>query len=759
MARFAVVQNGTDVARSSWADTAECYRACARLASDDITVLTPEFYADDAAESLLATLDPDELACLVLTSNALTSGQVMRGVTRHLDRLHEYIDNGGGLLVLHQWLDSLAPVVPAHLCPPMFTRRSQAPDPAGVHTHRRDDLLLHFPEPVDIDGLRDGGHENGPDWFYFKAFDVATLPSELKAVLVGGDGEAVLVRTDDHRHERVVLCTPLLDWQGRTALLANAIRWAAFGTPHRLLRRSPEAAAMTLLDRWLCTDGRCTVSVGTGAVSDSERWLLTDPESLVDMFVVPQVDVAELQTEDSVQRFLRRGGTMLTADAAGAPIGQVTAYVGDYVQRDLAASLYAEMRAVDGWLSVESAFDIRNIAGAVVLLWADPPNRTPRAVSPDELARLREEISARLMEPRHREDVASSIALAQTYALLRGEANPDLALVDWMADRPLARSFEVRLQLDAVTAGWCGKQAGGFLRDAAAALAAQPALASVSPVVRLLDSVALLDQLGLLPEDADGAAALAAAVVDRLDAFALVPETGWSSLEATADVVRGLVALLERLDPDQDDLERRLSAFTVAGADVLRRALRRYERNVRGVAWRARLTHALVIADRASPVALQRLATLEWPSDGARTGSPTAAERSLVEHLAGENKRLAEAGAALRRTLADQQEKLNEQRRSIVVGQATATWVPTLVLGAVGITAAVLVGSSSVWELLANVGVLLTALVTVLTLLYTWLARSGLLSPRATAIQKALEASAVPLITTLGRVKGRGKEK
>jgi len=100
---------------------------------------------------------------------------------------------------------------------------------------------------------------------------------------------------------------------------------------------------------------------------------------------------------------------------------------------------------------------------------------------------------------------------------------------------------------------------------------------------------------------------------------------------------------------------------------------------------------------------------------------------------------------------------LARQRLAVAIGQATATWAPTLVLAAIGVTAAVLVGSTSVWELLANLGVLLTALVTLLALLYTWLARAGLLTPRATAIQAALEASAVPLLTSLGRVKGRSK--
>jgi hypothetical protein len=766
MVKIAVVQNGTDVARSSWADVADTYRACAALLSDEVLTVTVEFFADEVVGRMLAELDRDTFACVVFTSNALTSDQVHRAVVRHLEQLHGYLAKGGGLVVLHQWLDSLSPVIPDRLCPTMATRQSAAPDPNPVHPFRRDDVLLHYPVEVAVDRLRDGGHESGPAWLFYKALDLPALPDALKAVLVRDETEAVVVRTDDHVPERIVISTALLDWQHNMDLLVNAMRWAAFGSPHRLVRRGEEAAPTKFLHRWLRMDGSSTFSVAVepgASLSGAERWLLTDPESQLEVFIVPADHLPVTHDQPEVIRFLERGGTLLTADAeTKLAASRVSVFVGHYAERTLAREFYAELRAVSGWNSVESAFDVRNIVGALVLLWADEPNRTPAAVSPAEVAGLGPEIRTRLSTTRHQEDVASSIALAQTLALLGAGPEADLGLVDWMFERPLARSFDVRLQLIAVRAGWAGRPEPGYVASACAELEqAAPGLASVSPVVRILDSVALLGQLGLLEAKPAEIAAIGELVADLLDAFPAQPEMGWVSVEASADVVRGLIALLDVLPAEHDVLAARLADHAVTGADVLQRALRRYERNVRGVAWRARLTHGLVLAARYFPIGLQRLSTLQWPDSGfgpsagtPGTGSPVT-ERSLVEHLGAENKRLQARQEESAATIRDKDVLLTEQQLATRVGRVVATWLPIVLLVVGAVSVAVAVGVQSVWSLIANIGVLLAALVTLLALLFAGLARVHLLSPSGRTVQIALEKAAVPLLTSLGKVRGR----
>jgi hypothetical protein len=761
MSRIAVIQNGTDVSRSSWADVADCYDEAARLISDDAMTVAVEFFVDDAVEHLLAALDRDEIQCIVFATNSLTSERVERAVAKNLDRVHSYIACGGGVVLLHQWRDSLSPVLPELLCPAMATRTSLAPDPTPVHRLRRDDILLHHPIDVSMDRLRDGGFGFGPSWLFFKALDLSTLPTAYKAVLVRNDTEAVLVRTDDHVPQRVVVCTPLLDWQHNVELLANLLEWAAFGSPTRLVRIGDNVAPTKFLHSWLGMDGSAAVSSvppQARELSVDECWLLTDPESQVEVFVVPPENLRLMQDRPEVLRFLERGGTMLTTDAATElPASRITAYVGNYTQRELARTLYAEMRAVPGWDSVESAFDLRNIVGALVLLWSDEVNRTPGAVPPSEISGLVDEILQRLSTPRHQEDVSSSIALAQTVALLGAPAGPhlDLRLVDAMLERPLAQNFDVRLQILAVRAGWRSIADPDYLREVHAALAAAaPDLGRVSPIVRVLDSIALLHQLELLAADPACVAELGALIADQLDSYAPQADVGWMSVEATADVVRGLLAILDLLGSDSEPVARRLAEHAVAGADIVRRELaKNYERNARGVAWRARLTNALVLADHYFPVGLQRLTTLRWPDSSTVNAVVSPTQRSLVEYLAAENKRLRDLQEQTAAAGDAKDGQLSTQRTAAAIGRGVATWLPTLLLIASGIVIAAAVGSSSFWGLVANVGVLVSALVTLLTLLFTGLDKVHLLAASAQPIRNGIKNVGEPLLDSLGKLK------
>jgi hypothetical protein len=207
-----------------------------------------------------------------------------------------------------------------------------------------------------------------------------------------------------------------------------------------------------------------------------------------------------------------------------------------------------------------------------------------------------------------------------------------------------------------------------------------------------------------------------------------------------------------------------VAALVATGADTLWRGLPRYERNLRGVAWRARLTHALVEADRHFPIGLQRLATLEWPDGSTSTAAGTDAERTLVEHLGARNASLREdAGAAaetaaetereLHASVADRDERLRSQRLAVMLGRGTATLVPTLLLVALAVVVLVAVGWTSVWGLLGNVSGIATGLLTVLGLLYSGLARVNLLADPAKPLAGAAEKVAVPVISALGKLK------
>jgi hypothetical protein len=758
MSMIAVIQNGTDVSRSSWADVADCFHEAARLICDDIVNVGLQFFADDEVEHLLASL-ADDVDCIVFATNSLTSDRVQRAVANNRKRLHRYIDNGGGLVLLHQWLDTLSMVLPKQMCPAMATRTSPAPDPAPVQRQNRDDILLHYPMQSSTDRLRDGGFEFGPSWLYFKALDRPTLPDVFKAVLVRDETEVVLARTDDHAAQRVVISTPLLDWQRNVELLANIMRWAAFGSPTRLVRVGDNAASTKLLHWWLCLDGLSAVSqvpAQAGDLSGAERWLLTDPESQVEVFIVPPENLQLMHDRPEVVHFLERGGTMLTTGVTSElPAIKITAYVGDYTKRELARGLYARLRSIPGWDTAESAFELRNIAAAVMLLWSDEFNRTAGAVPPSDLDGLAEEIFRRLATPRHQEDLSSSIALAQTVAVLGAAAESKLELVDAMLARPMAQQFDVRLQIAAVRLGWTHKVDPGYPQAALAALVeAAPNLNRVAPVVRVLDAIALLHELGLLAGDPACILELGEQIADQLERFPPQPGVGWTSSEATADVVRGVLSILDLLGPGGGTVARRLAEHAVAGADIMVQGLARGGRsNMRGVAWRARLTHALVMADDYFPLGLQRLTTLRWPDFAADSAVVSPMQRSLIERLASENNRVRNLYKQAVAASEAKDAQLANERIAAKLGRAAATWLPTLALIAGGIGIGVGVGSNSFWGLVANIGVLVSALVTLLTILFAGLDRVHLLAGSAQVMRDSLKTVAEPVLGSLGKLK------
>ncbi|WP_140416518.1 hypothetical protein [Arthrobacter globiformis] len=766
MGTIAVIQNGTDVSRSSWADVAaDHFHEAVRLLSDGVISANVEFFADDEAGHLLASLDTNDVVCVVFATNSLTSDRVSRAVAKNLKNLHAYINRGGGLVLLHQWVNSLSSVLPNNLCPAMGTRTSPAPDPEPVRPPQSDgtdDIVLHYPIQVSLDKLRDDGFDAGPSWLFFKALEWRTLPDLFKPVLVRNEAEAVLVRTKDHTAHRVVVCTPLFDWQGNTAMLANLIRWAAFGPPMRLLHIGENPAPRKLLHWWLGSDGSSAVSGlpgKPGELSKAERWLLTNPQSQVELFVVPPEDLPLMQHNAEILLFLERGGTVLTTASENEfPATRITAYVGRYTQRERARNLYARLRAVNGWDTVESAFQLRNIAAALTFLWTDPSNHTPGAISPGEINGLVGEILERLAIRRHQEDVSSSIALGQVVALLGSPKQQDLHLVETMLERKSAGQFDVRLQILALRIGWTRDAGQDYLKEVHAALVkAAPHLSRAAPVVRILDSIALLHQLGLLRTDPECVNALGELIADQLARFAPQPEVGWTSVEATADVVRGVLAILDLLGKGYPQASQRLAEHAVSGAQVVLYELGRETPgpDARDAARRARLTHALLLATEYFPVGLQRLTSLRWPDSSATTAAVSSTKGTLIDHLTVENKRLRDLQRETVAASVAKDAQLSQERLATTVGQVAATWLPTLLLITAGIMVAVEVGSDSWQGLLGNVGLLVSALLTLLGFWFDRLNKWHLLAKPGQRLLHGLKNVVEPLLGSLGKLKGR----
>ncbi|HLK00487.1 MAG TPA: hypothetical protein VKU39_11340, partial [Streptosporangiaceae bacterium] len=728
--RIAVIQDGTELARQTDADISGVFERCCELLAADGLDASAVYVTDDMATGLIEQLDPDAYACVVVASNALNAGRVERALTQGRSRLRSYLDAGGGLVLLQQIVADLS-VLPLDQVPGFTERRS----PHGAATALDpDDLLFSYPVPVALEQFRDGGLP-GPPSLYYRAMPAGSLPDTFKPVLASGD-DVLIARSYDHEKQRVVIATPPLDWQRAYDVLANILRFAAFGSPRRLLLRDDSWTTRELLTYWLTSDGGTSVrpmpAPGAG-FDQSERWLLRN----VELAVVPSACLPALDADPDVDQFLARGGTVVTADQAISQRGRrIVALVGELTERHLAAELYGELRAVTGWDAVDFAFELCNIVLATGALWANPVNRVPMAVAPEELARLRGPLRERLRAPVHREDLSSSIAHAQSLAALSGKPLPE-DVYDWMTADPRVARFDVGLQVRAVRALARREPDPAFIATTLAALRAEGTI-PVAPLVRVLDTLAVLDQAGLLAEEQEASCELAGLICGVLPSpdgsSGQVGE--WLSVEATADVARGLMVLLSRLPAAEAALGDRVGESLGMAVSVLGQAMRQYERNRKGVAWLARIVHTLVEADRRFPVRLRRLADLDWPGQGRPAELRRGTELPLLEYLATENK-----------TLRDRALALEQEQRAARVGRAAATLGVTSVACALYGYLLFLIGFTSVGAVLGSIAILVTILLGLITVVFDLLDRWRLLAGPARRIRAA--AGNVPVVSAL----------
>jgi hypothetical protein len=770
--KVAVIQDGTEIARQRFADVTASFARCGDLLGGEPYLdFTLQTFTDEQVDFLLDGIDRREWSCLVFASNALRSSEVVQAIERHRDGLFRYIGSGGGIVLLHQIIDSLDPVLPSQFVPTIRDRTVPSGAGRAEMCSPTADVLLNFPVPVvwqtlrdleqaELTALRSRARTSELGSLFFKVLERDTLPSTLRPVLAGGHNEIILARSEDHVPENIVICAMPLDWQGSrphqadgtTALLANAIRFASCGTPRRLVWRDPSNDRNELIRRWLCIDGAGVVRTAPAEdepVSDVDSWLL----SAVDVLALPPQHLEAFLVRKEIDSYLASGGTLLSVESdERIAASRITALVGRREERELSSRLYAELRAVPGWQTVESAFRIRNIVAALSLLWEDDTNRrNPAAMAPSDLTALPTQVADHLTAPQHREDFGSSLALAQTLAFLQVRQPADPSLVDWMESEGSSREFDIALQTSATLAfarrlGDCPllSKAMEAIRDGPRPL--------LPPLIRIMDAIALLHQAGLLARDTDSAASLASMVCDVLDTVEAPPQRGWISVEATADLTRGMVALCEHVDPNRSDVLSRLAGHVARGATALKLAYPRYEANPEGVGWLARITHALIVAERRFPVGLQNLASIQWPEqseskDGARIS------RALLEHLALENERLRLEGQRREALLEQKEGQLRDDALAARFGRVTVTGVATATLCLAAWAVLRAIGWTSITGILSNIAVLVSAVLALLAGVYTLLDRWHLLALPAATARAWIDTHALPIVSAAGNLK------
>ena len=336
----------------------------------------------------------------------------------------------------------------------------------------------------------------------------------------------------------------------------------------------------------------------------------------------------------------------------------------------------------------------------------------------------------------HHEDLASSIALATTLCQLDDGADHDPDLVSWMLERVPGGEFDVALQVRAVGSLWRGDPDRDFAGEVLTWLR-RDADVSLAAMIRVLTAAAVLDGAGLFVCGPEAAEELGRLVADRLDRSPPRDGAGWISTEGTADVTLGIACLVTYLPDPESSASRRLAVHLADGATALREAMSRYERNPIGVAWLARVVHALLWAEERYPVGLQHLASLPWPGSGSGTMSEVT-EESLITSLTVQNKELRAERDQLDHDLGARSEELRDQMFPARFGRGVATLGAAALVAAAAVFSLVALSPGSVQNWLVNVAAALALGGSILGLIYAGLKRLRLLSPWGESLLTAL---------------------
>jgi hypothetical protein len=729
--RIALIQDGTEVARQSYADVATTFaNACATIPAQDNS-WEIDAYADESVAYFLDGLTPKMCSCVVVASNALLSESVRSALRNGIDELHRYIAQGGGLVVLHQLVDDIGWLLPYEMEIRLIDRQTTAEMTA--RSQDQDDVLLWFPHQVDPTDLKDapprargetidGTISNAPKRMYWRYFEATDLEARLKPVLRFGDNEWVIARSDTTARENVVLCSIPLDWHGRSDLIANLLTYAARGKPDRLVWRAGEARDQKLE---ALVDARHSAAFRpmpdfSSPVPSIDAWLLRQ----VHYCVVPNGESLDVLARLDVGREFVEGGGALVA-VKPHDLGNVTwvdALLGSQLERSAIPEFYTELHAIDGWQTPAYAFELRNIVSMLHLAWESPIDCRV-AISPSSLVDVKKEVRRRLDDRVHREDFGSSLALAQAYWLMGASSKEATQATDWLHERLTGRTWDVQIQVGSIRLRIDRGDPSDFLCAIERHIADETT--TVAAVARVCDAVAFC---GLGPGDVDLRRA-ASALARRLDSEPMPTDAGWLSAEATADISRGLAALHRVLPADADERDA-LEYHMISAQRALRAVLPRYERVPKGIAWRARIVEALILIDRELPPSLDRLGPLmsldQSPSD-------SHSADGVARHLADANLKLRE-----------RIDSLSHDQVAAHIGRVIANFLAAAaILAGTGLVAFELAGASAS-NVLSAVGgagatvLLLTIVVATLldlgNLLYPWAqrpferARRGLVS-------------------------------
>ena len=652
MRRIAIIQDGNEIARQQHADVQSTFIEACQILQQVSGPTEFDFFHDYSTNYFLDGLTVNEYSCVVLASNALLSNDVLKAIRDHEEHLHRYLEQDGGLVVLHQIADHITSCLPKNIeCNTISKDGFSIPN---ITNH--DDIILNYPSHIDVDHIFDDGrHEHSLFW---KSIEKSSVEGFFSSVIDlhrqdGNFNESILIRTHRNTKYRIVICCIPVDWRGQKDLLANIIHYAANGHPKRLIYRLPERSSNQAVEYWLQGE-RTSAFVDLIWRSSKEEYEPQCPEQrhawllqTVDLCVLPNRELFDrVITNEQYIHFVDGGGCLLVCSTSDRPFGtEVRAIVGNFVEGGYARFLYSELRATsENWRTVESAFELRNVVCALDYLEKKSQKSGYLLIETSTLGNLMPDLLEKLNNPNDRKDFGSSMALALVGLLISDEENKDTlaAQCRWIQERYNTVNFDVKFQIKSLFSMIEDSDENTFC-DIIEYLSFEDNR-NISPgeLARIMDSIANLENIAGIRCTRDEALSLAGFVLDYMNDQYLDDSPPWLSVEATCDICRGMISLKKILQDQPSFYDQALSQYIVEAASFLRRVRLRVDRENRtGLASLARITQTLVMAESVTPLGVERFVSLDWPEeakDAAMEGQ--VRDTNFVERLSRENERL-----------------------------------------------------------------------------------------------------------------------
>jgi len=233
--KIGVLLDSLDLSRQAHSDAGKTIVASFEMLKPFFDDLELVFFTENNVESFLGSIDDSDFSTLVLSSNSIRHPDsiVAESFNKNVAKVSKFVENGGGLLVLHQFQSNLDSLILQEGPSLGFEERSNGLGIEPLTLKFAQDVLLNFPYTINLqEELAPKGTQLRDVLSWMRC---AKDEDSLLVILESQDSEPLMSRTRSSSHHKIVLCAIPLDWHGATALLANSLCYATAGEPERVL--------------------------------------------------------------------------------------------------------------------------------------------------------------------------------------------------------------------------------------------------------------------------------------------------------------------------------------------------------------------------------------------------------------------------------------------------------------------------------------------------------------------------------------------